>query len=329
MLTDRENALEMLNFGSPERITSGPPGYGIGYYGQNPTDTPEGVIENPQVGSRWVDMWGIGNHKEHEGVMAFPEVPPIPEPAALKDYTWMDPDDEKICGKIYTDYENAPEGTDWFSGGHRCLLWERAYKLTGMENLMMYFYTEPGFIKDVFHHIMDFNLGIAKHYLKLGVTSVGYSDDLGSQAGPLFGMNIFDEFFKPEYKRFYDMYRENGVYVGTHSCGRIDMFIESWIELGLSSLNPIQVSANDLDLVRDKTKGRLVLHGAISNIVLSEGTADDVRREVRNRMWQLGRDGGYFACPDQYMPWPEENYQTMHEAIEEFGEYPLSPPDEG
>jgi hypothetical protein len=33
--------------------------------------------------------------------------------------------------------------------------------LVGMENIMMYFYTEPGFAREVLRRIMDFQLGIA------------------------------------------------------------------------------------------------------------------------------------------------------------------------
>lgn len=328
-LTPRQNALEIIRFGSPERVMMSPPGHGLGYYGQNPTDTPGGEITNPRIGDRWVDMWGIGNHKEQDGVMAFPEVHPIPDPAALRSYAWPDPDDERICGKIYRDYQAAPEGTDWFSGGHRCLLWERAYKLVGMEDLMACFYTEPGFVKELFGRIMDFNLGIARHYLKLGVTSVGYSDDLGTQVGPLFGLNIFEEFFRPEYERFYSLYKSHGVIVGTHSCGRVDKFIDAWIGLGLDILNPVQATANDLDLVRSRTQGRIALHGGVSNVTITSGPIEAIRREVKQRLWQLGRAGGYFCSADQHMPWPREHWEALAEAVEEFGAYPLSPPEEG
>ena len=52
--------------------------------------------------------------------------------------------------------------------------------LVGMENLMCYFYTEPEAVREVLHHIMDFQMGMAKHYLEAGVEMVGMSDDLGN-----------------------------------------------------------------------------------------------------------------------------------------------------
>jgi hypothetical protein len=37
--------------------------------------------------------------------------------------------------------------------------------LVGMETMMVNFLTEPEFVREVLHHIMDFQLGIAAHYL--------------------------------------------------------------------------------------------------------------------------------------------------------------------
>jgi hypothetical protein len=53
------------------------------------------------------------------------------------------------------------------------------------------------------------------------------------------------------------------------------------------------------------------------------GPIKDIREEVQKRIWQLGQQGGYFCGPDQGMPWPETHIQALHEAVEEFGKYPL------
>ena len=65
---------------------------------------------------------------------------------------------------------------------------------------MCFLYTEPEAAREVFHRIMDFQLGIAKHYLKLGVEMAGMGDDLGTQAGLLFSPEILNDFLVPEYR---------------------------------------------------------------------------------------------------------------------------------
>ena len=48
---------------------------------------------------------------------------------------------------------------------------------------------------------MDFQIGIAHHYIRLGVELVFLGDDLGMQQGPLLGPRIVRQFLEPEYRR--------------------------------------------------------------------------------------------------------------------------------
>jgi len=97
------------------------------------------------------------------------------------------------------------------------------------------------------------------------------------------------------------------------------------MDLGVDILNPIQATANNLDELRLITQGRMTLQGGVSSATIVSGPIEVIRREVVQRMWQLGRDGGYFCAPDQGMPWPAEHIQAMNTAVEEFGQYPINP----
>ena len=65
-------------------------------------------------------------------------------------------------------------------GFHRDRLWEKSYMLVGIEDLMCFFHSEPEAARELLHRIMDFQLGIAKHYLSAEVEMVSMSDDMGS-----------------------------------------------------------------------------------------------------------------------------------------------------
>jgi uroporphyrinogen-III decarboxylase len=95
------------------------------------------------------------------------------------------------------------------------------------------------------------------------------------------------------------------------------------MELGVDVLNPVQARANDLDKVRAITQGRMALQGAVATETIMSGPKERIVAEVRERLWQLGRHGGYFCCPDQGMPFPAENIAAFHEAVERYGKYPL------
>ena len=195
--------------------------------------------------------------------------------------------------------------------------------LVGMENMLCYFLSEPEAVRELFHRIMDFQLGIARHYLAVGVEMVQLGDDLGTQSRLLLSPRLVHEFLVPEYRRLCNLYQEQGVLINFHSCGHITPLLETFIELGISILNPIQASANNLAEVRRITQGRMALQGGVCSATLVNGPVEAICSEVIERMWQLGRQGGYFCCPDQSMPWPEAHYRALEKTVEERGWYPL------
>jgi uroporphyrinogen decarboxylase len=257
-LTAKQNALEIIRFGRPERVMGGPPCYTLAYLGANHEGFDGRGHEQP-VGSKWTDIWGTGWHREHEGVMGFPKVNPISEPARLRGYRWPNPNDERIIGRIYTMYERFKAGAAgqagevFLCGSHRDTIWEKAYMLVGMEDLMMYFHIDRDFAREVCHRIMDWQMGIAQHYIKLGVEMISCTDDLGTQSGPLLGPGIVHEFLVPEYRRLFSLYRQHGVLINFHCCGQLDTVLAPLMDLGVNILNPVQATANDLDKVRAAT----------------------------------------------------------------------------
>lgn len=324
----KENALRIIHFDRPERVMIACPTHGIAYRGANHEGYRDGGHHLP-VGSRWTDIWGTGWHKEHAGVMGFPREHPLADlPRALRSYQWPDPDDERICGWIDEQAEGWDAQIALLNGSHRDTLWEKSYMLVGMQDLMCYFFTEPEAVRELLHRIMDFQLGIARHYLAVGVEMVSMGDDLGTQQGLLLSPEIIHGFLVPEYQRLFGLYQAHGVLVNFHSCGHITPILETLMDLGVDILNPIQATANDLDQVRRLTQGRMALQGGVRSATIVSGPLEAIRAEAAQRLWQLGREGGYFCGPDQGMPWPEAHIQALYDAVEELGRYPLNLPDQ-
>lgn len=320
----KENALRNIRFDKPQRITGGAPVHGMCYLGCNHEGYAGGGHHLP-VGAKWTDIWGTEWHREHEGVMGFPRGNPLADlPEALKSFKWPDPDDGRICGMIYETAGGWDSSAEFLHGSHRDTLWEKSYMLVGMEDLMCYFHTEPAAVKELLHRIMDFQLGIATHYLKAGVESVGMGDDLGTQSGLLLSPELMQEFLVPEYRRLFALYKKHGVIINFHSCGHITPALEMFMDLGVDVLNPIQATANDLAVVRQITQRRMALQGGINSSIIVSGPPERIRAEVAQRIRQLGAAGGYFCGPDQSMPWPREHLQALKDAVAEFGELPVT-----
>lgn len=321
----KQNALRIIRFDQPAYVAVEPPIYLTRYQGSNHEGFEEEMGDDHPVGSRWVDIWQTGWHKIHDGVMGLPEGNPLADVKHLKRYQWPDPNDQRICAKIYETAGRFPGDDRFLAGNHRDTLWEKAYMLVGMENMMMYFHTEPQFAREVLHGIMDFQLGIARHYVETGVELVRFTDDLGTQDGPLLGPEIVDEFLVPEYRRLFDFYKERDVLIWFHSCGNVESVAQTFLELGVDILNPVQATANDLAKIRSLTQNRMALHGGVSSATIMAGPVERIREEVRERIHQLGVEGGYFCSKDQGMPFPEAHVEALRQAVEEYGQYPIQP----
>jgi uroporphyrinogen decarboxylase len=303
-----------------------PPCHSVTYHGCNHEGYLGGGHHLP-VGSTWVDIWGTGWQREQEGVMGFPRVYPLADlPNAMRAYAWPDPDDERLCAKIYTSAQGWDSQNKFLLGQHRDTLWEKAYMLVGMENLMVYIKTEPNAVRELFRRIMDFQLGIARHYLKVGIELAGCGDDLGTQSRLLLSPQVIQTFLVPEYQRLFNLYLQRNVRIQFHSCGHILPLVETFINLGITILNPVQATANDLNELRQRTAGKMALFGGVSSALLVSGPPSAIRQEVALRLWQLGQNGGYFCSPDQGMPWPAEHEAEFDRALSDMGRYPLSPP---
>ncbi len=324
----KKNALRILRFDSPEWVMSGCPTHNIGYRGCNHEGF-EGGGHHLPVGSVWQDIWGTQWHREHEGVMGFPRGNPLANPTTdLAAYACPDPDDDRIVRQIFEQVKGWDRDEAFLCGSHRDTLWEKCYMLVGMENAMCGFYSEPEAMREILRRIMDFQLGIARHYLALGVEMVSMSDDLGTQCGLLLSPTLIEEFLVPEYRRLFALYKAKGVLVSFHSCGHIEPALDVFMGLGVDILNPVQATANNLDAVRARTAGRMALQGGICSGVIAAGPIPAIRAEVHRRIWQLGREGGYFCGPDQGIPWPEAHIQALRDAVAEFGQYPIREFDE-
>jgi hypothetical protein len=258
------NARAIIGFGRPERVLTGIPGHQLKYFGCDHESWDGGGHHLP-VGSSWTDIWGTRWDREHDGVMGFPRGNPLADlPAALKTYRWPDPDDERLCGPIHRQAAAGRACPGLLGGSHRDTLWERAYMLVGMENLMVFIREEPGAVAELLERIMDFQLGIARHYLAAGIACAHLGDDLGTQRSLLVSPTFLRRTLLPQYRRLTGLYRAHGVLVGFHSCGHILPAVEDFIGMGVDVLNPVQANANDLGACRRYSARLLVFADSAS-----------------------------------------------------------------
>ena len=160
------------------------------------------------------------------------------------------------------------------------------------------------------------------------------SDDAGTQRSEIMREELFVEMIVPHYKRVCDWVHQNTNWkTFLHSCGSIYRFIPHWIEAGIDILNPVQISAANMEPARLKSEfgDRIVFWGGGCDTqrVLPRGTPDEIREHVRSNIRAFAKGGGFVFTQVHNVQQnvPPENVETMLQAAYEMGKYqPLASP---
>jgi hypothetical protein len=149
--------------------------------------------------------------------------------------------------------------------------------------------------------------------------------DYGGQRGLLFSKNIFEELFRPRSERINRwIHARTGWKIFFHSCGAISEILGDLIEIGVDIVNPVQYTAQCMDLAELKRRfgGRLVFWGGgvDTQRVLPFGTPEEVRNEVLRNIETLSAGGGFVfsAVHNIQANIPKENLAAFFGAFKTY-----------
>lgn len=127
---------------------------------------------------------------------------------------------------------------------------------------------------------------------------VSVGDDMGMQKGPLCRPEHIERFCGPFYKRFCDFVHENSdIKVYMHNCGSIKPLIPMIIDWGIDALNPVQISADNMDPreLKEEFGDRITFWGGGCDTqnVLGVKTPEEVAQNVRELVSIFKPGGGF------------------------------------
>lgn len=295
---------------------------------------PEIVPEERLGPNAFKDEWGVKWEKPEDGHfinVTGPFQEGEPTLADLEAYRWPVPRDPARLRGVKEEAIRLRDETDYaiILNLHDAVV-AGCQRLRGfgewMEDLVM----NPAFSEGLMERVLSVRAGIAEYVLEeVGdyVDVVLFPDDLGFQDRPYMRPSMYTEKVKPYHRQLVEAIKKNtSAKVLMHSDGSIYKLLPDIIDIGVDAINPVQHSAKDMESSRLKAEfGRdLSFHGGVDNKqVLPWGTPEDVPREVKDRIRELGSDGGYVLASVHNIQSevPAENIVAMFDAAIEYGEY--------
>jgi uroporphyrinogen decarboxylase len=300
---------------------------------------PRGFISNV-VGpgfQEFVDEWGV-KHRLVSGYYDLAGAPLAKDLSieSIDKFPWPDPYAPERLQGLKEEAEDLYRNTNYALVGHRPVygnLWEMTRVLVGMENALLLTVTDTklfdhllGKLSEVLDGFYDAFLNAVGPYIQM----IEFADDYGTNVGPMFNPQVYKKYLMPRYKKSIEMIKRKAPHVKVmlHCDGAIRKFMPDLIETGFEVLNPIECHLPGMDpvgLKRDFGMEMTFEGGVDVKHVLTEGTVEDVRREVRLRIEQMGKDGGYVLAPAHNFTndMPLRNLLAFFEAAQELGFYPL------
>ena len=253
----------------------------------------------------YLDEWGTTWKQAEDGHFLFVDGPfyniKKPKPEDLSRCNWPDPDNPGYYRGLaeraaalreegdYAIILNMPNGLV-----HQCQF------LRGFGDWLKDLYKSRDFVEGLMERISEHWIRVAENALDAAGGNVDilfFGDDLASQQAPLFNPEKYREMVKPYHRKMIAAVKARAdVKLLYHSCGSVEPMIEDLIDVGVDALNPVQVSANNMEpeMLKEKYMGRISFWGGINTQrVLPLGTPEEVRTEVRKMIELMGKGGGY------------------------------------
>ncbi|MCL2478770.1 MAG: uroporphyrinogen decarboxylase family protein [Treponema sp.] len=253
------------------------------------------------------DIWGVGRKPVFNGFDNYWEICKYPlaglgEKISLEDHEFPSVDwfDFSVLKQRISETNSKNEYAIAAGNGN---IFETSWYMTGFENMLTLLYTEPEIVNRLLEKVADYYIAFFERAMEAsggGIDIVFTADDIGQQNGLMMSLPMWEKFLKPHHARLNRRLHAAGAKIMYHTDGAVMDAVEGLVDMGIDILEALQFSARGMDpvLLKKNWGSRLCFHGGISvQSTLPFGTADDVRREVRERIEILGKNGGYILAP--------------------------------
>lgn len=325
MLTKKQNLIETMKGGNPDRFVNQYEAFYISFHPFNGIN-PNPVMGGPEV----VNAWGITScwPQGHPG--AFPVH--TPDKVVIKDIThWKDYVKKPRATFSDAEWEPYLKEIEKIDRNEQFLLpivhpgiFEMTHYLGEIQQTLMNYYEEPEAMKDLIKYLTEWELELAEDICKhMKPDGVFHHDDWGSQNSTFISPDMFEEFIYPAYKEIYGYYKSHGAeLIVHHSDSYAATLVPYMIDLGIDIWQGVMTTNNIPDLIK-KYGGKLTFMGGVDSAKIDyEGwTREVIAKEVKRACDECGK---LYFIPSASQGLPLSSfpgvYETMSEEIQKYSQ---------
>ena len=266
------------------------------------TDPVNGYLrKDRRPGSVSIDRWGT--------TIAWPEGDPgaMPivndETKVLRDITrWREqvkvPDltanAQEGWEECRTAAREAAGDTKLVAGFMGCGIFEQCHYLMGFEDTLANLYEHPEEMHELIDRITDYRIEFANLLMDGLQPDVLFThDDWGTKDALFMKPDMWREFFKEPYRRFYQNIRNRGVIAIHHADSYLVPILEDMIEVGIQVWQGT-LPENNIPEIQKSTGGRMVFMGGIGAAIdRPDSTEEEIRAYVREALNTYCPGGSY------------------------------------
>ena len=196
------------------------------------------------------------------------------------------------------------------------------WEMMGFETFSMAVYEDPELVEELNSKLGEIVVSMFERMAAHpAVDILWYSDDIAYASGLMISPPLLRKYFFPWLKKIGELAKSAGKPLLYHTDGVLYAVMEDIIACGVDALHPIEPKAMELAEVKKRYGDRLCLIGHVDVDMLSRGSKEEVREQVRKNIAAAWAGTGYCAGSGNSIPEYVDfgNYLAMLEAVREFG----------
>jgi len=335
-MTARERVIRAIEFGGPDRVPVHRyifPGafyrHGqklVDFLNQLPDDFGVGKVQMPEPqedtnGSlrEWRDVWGA----VWRGLRGYTSGEVV-QPALDTWDKWREYEFPPVHSCDHIREQSESTNHKYYIFGHAGSLFEQMQWIRGPANVYMDLAENNDEINELADRLVEYRIEGIIPSLQAGADGCFFSDDWGGQHSLLISPQLWREFFKPRYRRMFDVVKNGGGHVWFHTDGYTLDILDDFIEVGIDVLNP-QHHIMGNERVAQRIAGKICLRSDMDRqYIIPHGTKQEIENHVKEIITLFGNHNGGLILHGEIGPdVPFENIQAIYQAFEKYGKYPL------